>query len=102
MQESAHSHYPHLAETKDRTLEEIDEMFMNVSPRTPYVPATTCPALRQQEIRVLTRQQKVPARQFKHYIITKQVQGISVHAEIESIEHKAAVAMVEKVEAVAV
>ncbi|KAK4934294.1 hypothetical protein LTR10_024394 [Elasticomyces elasticus] len=59
-----------LPETKDRTLEEIDEMFMN----------------------------KVPARKFKTYVITKNVQGISVQAEMDVLAEKVAVSTVETVE----
>ncbi|KIX93765.1 uncharacterized protein Z520_10389 [Fonsecaea multimorphosa CBS 102226] len=59
-----------LPETKDRTLEEIDEMFMN----------------------------KVPAWEFKNYVTTKTVQGISVGSEMVNVigEDKGAISHVDR------
>ncbi|OQU95620.1 hypothetical protein CLAIMM_01802 [Cladophialophora immunda] len=59
-----------LPETKDRTLEEIDEMFMN----------------------------KVPAWEFKNYVTTKTVRGISVGSEMVNVigQDKGAISHVDR------
>lgn len=74
-------------ETKDRTLEEIDEMFMNVS-RTLQIAS----------VPITHSEQKVPARKFKSYVITKNIQGISVQAEMDILAQKLAVPTVQTVE----
>lgn len=76
-----------IPETKDRTLEEIDEMFMNVRPcrfdRTPGCP--------------LTVTQKISAWNFKSYVVTQTVQGLSVQSATERLEEKGTVTMTEQV-----
>ncbi|OQU96574.1 hypothetical protein CLAIMM_02638 [Cladophialophora immunda] len=75
-----------IPETKDRTLEEIDEMFMNG---------------RLNSIRVfilLTLEQGTPAWKFKSYVITRTVQGHSMQAEIERLQEKESKSTVETIE----
>ena len=67
--------YFFLPEMKDRTLEEIDEMFLNVS-------LTHCLSRRFHT----DDQQNVSAKQFSSYESTGHVQGISVQAEMEKVE----------------
>lgn len=76
-------------ETKDRTLEEIDEMFLNVSKYT------GCLYRRPTHVDAL---QKVPSLKFKSYVCTGRVQNISADAVLQSIQRKEGVVEIESVE----
>jgi MFS family permease len=63
-----------LPETKDRTLEEIDEMFINVSVDSVWDVWT-----------LLTRPQHVPSRDFKNYVCTRRVHGYDLNVNSEKL-----------------
>lgn len=70
-----------LPETGDRTLEEIDEMFMNVSLLIGNI--FLFPQIR--SLTQVCNTQKVPAWGFKKYVTTNTVQGISVQEKAADV-----------------